>query len=186
MTTDASLMGWGATCLDRMASGMWPSLRPLPHINLLEFRAVMLAGRCFQPLLEGKAVLFQTDNITVASYINTQGGTHSTQLNQLAAHFWEWCHTAGITPTAVYLPGQENLVADFLSRGRELPSEWTLHPQVMSRLMQVFPFLQVDLFASSLNFQLPRYCSRSRDPGAWKVDAFSFHWGGIQGYAFRR
>ena len=137
VTTDASLMGWGTTCLDRMASGMWPSLRPLPHINLLEFRAVMLAGRCFQPLLEGKAVLFQTDNITVVSYINKQGGTHSTQLNQLAAQFWEWCHTAGFTPTAVYLPGQENLVADFLSRGRELLSEWTLHPQVMSRLMQV-------------------------------------------------
>lgn len=37
VTTDAPLMGWGATCLDRMASGMWPSLRPLPHINLLEF-----------------------------------------------------------------------------------------------------------------------------------------------------
>ena len=184
VTTDASLMGWGATCRDRMASGMWPGLRPLPHINQLEFRAVMLAGRHFQPLLEGKAVLFQTDNITVASYINKQGGTHSTQLNQLAAQFWDWCHTARITPTAAYLPGQENLVADFLSRGRELPSEWTLHPQVMDRLRQVFPFLQIDLFASSLNFQLPRYCSRSRDPKAWKVDAFSFHWGGIQGYAF--
>ena len=184
VTTDASLMGWGAVCSGHMVSGVWPSSRPLPHINLLEFRAVLLAGLRFQSLLEGKAVLFQTDNVTVAAYINKQGGTHSIQLNRLAAQFWDWCHASNVTPIATYLPGQENLIADFLSRGKELPSEWTLHPQVMNLIKTVFPHLQIDLFASSLNFQLPHYCSRSRDPAAWKVDAFSFHWGDIRGFAF--
>ena len=48
-----------------MVSGDWSHLSRLPHINQLEF------------------------NITVASYINRQGGTHSIQLNQLATQFWK-------------------------------------------------------------------------------------------------
>ena len=63
-------------------------------------------------------------------------------------------------PSASYIPGQENLIADFLSRGRVLPSEWTLHPQVMDRIARVVGPLGVDLFASSLNARLLRYCSR--------------------------
>ena len=123
-------------------------------------------------------------NVTVAAYINRQGGTHSIPLNALAAQFWNWCRGNAIVPTAVYLPGQDNLVADFLSRGRLLPSEWTLHRQVMARVRQNLGPLQVDLFASSLNNQLPRYCSRAKDLRAWKIDAFSFNWGKIRAYAF--
>ena len=184
VTTDASLLGWGAVCEGRMVSGDWSHLPYLPHINQLEFRAVMLACRHFRPLLTRQAILIQTDNITVAAYINKQGGTHSPSLNSLAAQFWNWCHAHAIVPTASYLPGQENVIADFLSRGRTLPSEWTLHPRVFAQVQTRLGPLQVDLFASSLNHQLPRYCTRARDPEAWKTDAFSFHWGGIRGYAF--
>ena len=53
-------------------------------------------------------------------YINKQGGTHSIHLNELAMQFWEWCHSHAIVPTATYLPGQDNFVADFLSRGKTL------------------------------------------------------------------
>ena len=80
VTTDASLRGWGAVTSGHMVSGEWSENRPLPHINLLEFRAVMLAARRFQSLLKGKAVLFQTDNVTVASYMDKRGGTYSIQL----------------------------------------------------------------------------------------------------------
>ena len=88
VTTDASLRGWGAVCGELMVSGDWSHLSRLPHINQLEF-TVMLACRRFQSLLAGKGVLIQTDNITVASYINRQGGTHSIQLNQLATPILE-------------------------------------------------------------------------------------------------
>ena len=57
-----------------------------------------------------------------------------------------------ITLSAAYLPGHQNLVADFLSRGKEFSSEWTLHPLVMDMIKRVFPRLQIDLFASNLNF----------------------------------
>ena len=112
--------------------------------------------------------MIQTDNVTVAAYINKQGGTHSIRLNQVAMQFLEWCHVHTIVPTATYLPGQDNFVADFLSRGKTLPSEWTLNPAVMVQVLEMSGPLQVDLFASSLNHQLPIYCSRAKDPKAWK------------------
>ncbi|XP_072169475.1 uncharacterized protein [Diadema setosum] len=179
VTTDASLLGWGAVCAGNVVSGNWAHLPRLPHINQLEFRAVMLVCRHFHAALVGRTVLIQTDNVTVASYINKQGGTHSISLNALAAHFWRWCRVQVISPVAVYLPRQDFLIADFLSSGRELPSEWMLHPEVFAWLQTTIGPLQVDLFASSLNHQLRLYCTRSRDPEAWMVDAFSFPWGGF-------
>ena len=154
------------------------------HINVLEFLAVLLSLRSFLPLLRRRTVLIRTDNVTVAAYINKQGGTHSTRLNALAALLWKWCRREGIFPVASYIPGQDNLIADFLSRGRVLPSEWTLHPMVMDQIIRTLGPLQVDLFASALNARLPKYCSRVQDPAAWRIDAFSFQWKGFRGYAF--
>ena len=85
---------------------------------------------------------------------------------------------------ASHIPGQDNLIADFLSRGRVLPSEWTLHPTVMDQMAREISPLEVDLFTSALNARLPRYCSRVQDPAAWRIDAFSFPWKGFRGYAF--
>ena len=184
VTTDASRLGWGGHCLGNAAFGDWPRTGPLPHINVLEFQAVLLSLHSFLPLVHHHSVLIRTDNITVAAYINRQGGTHSTRLNALAAQLWTWCRREGIIPSASYIPGQENLIADFLSRGRVLPSEWTLHPQVMDRITRVVGPLGVVLFASSLNARLQRYCSRVLVPAAWRIDAFSFRWEGFRGYAF--
>jgi len=184
VTTDASHQGWGGHCMGRTAFGDWSSTGPRPHINIMEFRAVLLSLQAFLPYLRHQAVLIRTDNVTVAAYINRQGGTHSVRLNALATQLWEWCRQEGITPVASHIPGQENLIADFLSRGRTLPSEWSLHPQVVSQLLLAFGPLRVDLFASALNARLPLYCARTQDPAAWRIDAFSFRWTGLRAYAF--
>ena len=47
-----------------------------------------------------------------------------------------------------------------------------------------FPRPEIDLFASTLTFQLPKYCSRVQDPQAWAIDAMSFPWSGLCLYAF--
>ena len=183
VTTDASLLGWGGHCLGGTVAGDWSHLVSLPHINVLELMAVFLTLHHFGRSLRRRTVLILTDNVTTAAYINRQGGTRSVTLNDLAAQLWRWCRLRSITPVASFIPGQENLIADFLSRGRCLPSEWKLRPEVFVLLLEVYP-LVVDLFASAINHQLPSYCSRVRDPEAWAVDAFSIHWGKFQGYAF--
>ena len=73
---------------------------------------------------------------------------------------------------------------DFLSRGKFLPSEWSLHPSVFLQILRVYPPLSVDLFASSLAHLLPCYCARADDPDAWALDAFSIPWSDFLGFAF--
>ena len=55
---------------------------------------------------------------------------------------------------------------------------------IFQKLRAVFPALSIDLFASVLNAQLPRYVSWNPDPHATFVDAFSIPWTGEYFYAF--
>nr|XP_054759272.1 uncharacterized protein LOC129265291 [Lytechinus pictus] len=184
LTTDASLTGWGGHCAGEMVSGVWLPQRTLPHINVLEMRAVINSLQHFRHRLVDRTVLIRTDNKSVAAYINRQGGTRSSSLNALAAELWEWCHRAKIVPVASYIPGSDNLIADFLSRGRCLPSEWSLHPEIFQSIQVHWGPLEIDLFATALNRKLPMFCSRVNETEATSLDAFSIHWGDRRCYAF--
>ncbi len=52
LTTNASLLGWGALCDGRPAYGTWTSAQAKWNINCLELKAVFLAFQCFLPLIE--------------------------------------------------------------------------------------------------------------------------------------
>ena len=184
VTTDASLQGWGGLCEGSYVAGDWSHLCTLPHINVLELMAVQSSLSHFQERLRGHSVLILTDNVSVAAYINRQGGTRSWSLNRLAIRLWEWCLSRDILPSATYLPGQENLIADFLSRGRSLPSEWALHQSLFQQLVERWGPFDLDLFANEINHRLPLYCAKTRDPNAFALDAFSISWGNLRPYAF--
>ena len=68
--TDASSQGWGAHMGDSKVSGFWTRIDRKLHINC---RAL----QHWAPLLQGHQVMIATDNSTVVSYINKQGGTRS-------------------------------------------------------------------------------------------------------------
>ena len=72
--TDASVKGWGAHLEDQTVSGLWSDTEKNLHINVLELKAVFLAIRSFQSHLLNKRVLGASDNVTVVSYLNKQGG----------------------------------------------------------------------------------------------------------------
>ena len=75
--TDASTQGWGAHMGDSQISGTWTRTDRKLHINCLELKAVVSALKHWAPVLQGHQVMIATDNSTVVSYINKQGGTHS-------------------------------------------------------------------------------------------------------------
>ena len=123
LTSDASRSGWGATLPPHRVSGVWSQEESLDHINSLELRAIFLAINCLEVHVRGKSLLVRTDNTTVVSYINCQGGTHCHSLCRLAIELWEWCLLRGIHLLAAHIPGGGGeLVADFLSRGKFLPT----------------------------------------------------------------
>ena len=80
MFTDASNEGWGAYLGDSTARGVWSDTESRLHTNLLELKAVFLALKSLELLCRDQIVLIATDNTTVVSYINKEGGMRSDSL----------------------------------------------------------------------------------------------------------
>ena len=78
--TDASNEGWGAHLGDFTARGLWSTQESALHINLLELKAVLLALKQFERLCWNQTILVCSDNTTVVSYINKEGGMKSGSL----------------------------------------------------------------------------------------------------------
>ena len=75
--TDASIEGWGAHLNEHTAGGTGSLPGSKLHITYLELKAVFLPLKAFQDLCSNKIVLVATNNTTVVSYINKEGGMRS-------------------------------------------------------------------------------------------------------------
>ncbi|XP_059371000.1 uncharacterized protein LOC132108312, partial [Carassius carassius] len=159
LATDASLTGWGAVISGHPARGLSSGRHPTWHINCLEILAVYRALKYFLPDLRGHHVLVRTDNTSVVSYINHQGGLRSRPLYKLAHQILLWSQGKLLSIRAVYIPGRLNVGADILSRQGPRPGEWMLHPEVVKQIWRVFGTAQVDLFATQETLQCPLWFS---------------------------
>lgn len=184
--TDASDEGWGAHIEGHEASGLWDGPTKELHINLKELVAVRLGVLSFLSWLEGQRVLVMTDNTTVVSYLNKQGGTRSEALCNEAVSLLRIAENHHIILTSRHLPGRLNIKADQLSRRslRLPPTEWSLAPEVCQRLWKLWMRPHVDLFAMEDNAKLEVFIAPFPSPRAWKVDAFAHDWSGLSAYAF--
>lgn len=186
--SDASGQGWGATDLVRSAGGRWNAEELLRassnEINYLEMLAASLGLKSLCSGLRDTNILLRLDNTTAVAYLNNMGGVKSKACNEMALQIWEWCSIRGIWITASHLAGCENTEADALSRKFNDNIEWMLDKSVFEHIVQSYGPLDIDLFASRLNTQLPIYISWMPDPGAYAVDAFTVDWGNFRIYAF--
>lgn len=184
--SDASLQGWGARYRNQCTGGSWTKedKQLYPHINSLELMACFLGIKSFLKNQTNVSVLLKMDNKTAVAYVNRFGGTKSTILNNLAKKIWDWCSLKEIWIKAEYLPGKQNLWADWESRNSYDSSDWKLDKSVTEALFRFHHPCNVDLFASRTNHQLQNYYSWKPDPYALAIDAFSKDWKNIKGYAF--
>ena len=144
--------GWGAHLNKHSARGSWSLPESKLHINYLELKVVFPALKEFQDLCSDKIVLIATDNTTVVSYINKEGGMRS---GPLCALLWR----IPITLNARHIPGHLNVVADKLSRlGQTIQTEWSLLPEVFQTLCSRWHQPEIDLFAMRFN-KLPQFVS---------------------------
>ena len=175
--TDASNQGWGAHMGDSKILGTWTLTDRKLHINCLEFKAVTFALQHWAPLLLGRQVMIATDNSTLVSYINKQVGTRSPTLLRLTVDLFLWLESQSIIVRARHIPGCLNVIADHLSRPNQpIPTEWSLHPEIVSRIFRVWGTPEVDMFATLSNSHLPRFMSPVPEPRALAVDALSQDW----------
>ena len=82
--SDASLMGWGATCSQQRIRGPWSVEESEMYINCLELLAATFAVKTFAKNLTQESVLLHIENTTVVAYINNREGTVSAELVALA------------------------------------------------------------------------------------------------------
>ncbi len=129
VTTDASNTGWGALCEGKPAFGHWSKAESGFHINCLEMLAVCRACQFFLPDLIGRHVLIRSDNMSVVSYINHQGGVSSKRLFILAERLLEWAQlnlrppAEGSTPAGQTEPRTGYVISEQCPlRGVDAPS----------------------------------------------------------------
>ena len=178
ISTDASLLGWGATWPRTTIGGRWLPAEAKYHINLLELKAAHLALQAFfrTHTPTPRHILLQMDNSTAVAYVNKRGGTRSYSLSAEALELWVLVLQEGCWITARHIPGTSNTIADLASRQFNSYSEWTLNRDVFHQITQRLYRPKVDLFATRVNHRLPLYVSRYPDPGAMATDAFLCNW----------
>ena len=186
LCTDASIVGWGAHLLPsmEMIAGHWTESERNRHINELEMLAVFKAVTHWRNLLTGQSVVILSDNTTVCAYIKRQGGTKSHALCQLTLDLLQLTAPLQISLIPRHIPGRLNVIADGLSRDTPLHTEWTLNREVFQQVLQHFPTMQIDLFATRHNNRLQQFVSPFQDPLAIAVDGLTFDWEGRDLYAF--
>lgn len=111
-------------------------------------------------------------------------GARSIPLSTRVEQILLWCQ-ANILLSARHILGKINIVVDSLSRSHiVLQTEWTLSPEALRLIWDIWHRPMVDLFATRFNHRLETYVSPVPDPGAWAVDALSLSWSPLLSYAF--
>ena len=175
----------GAHLNEIVLSGLWSNKEAQLHINVLELKAVLIALKGFQEHLQGQRVLICSDNSTVVSYLNKEGGTHSIEMCALIWRILAFTNSRRIQIRARHVHGSLNVIADSLSqRDKVIQTEWSLHQQIFNQICRVWHTPMVDLFATHLNYKLPIYVSPVPDKKAWQIDALNICWEGLDGYVF--
>ena len=129
--------------------------------------------------------MIATDNSTVVSYINKQGGTLSLTLLRLTVELLLWLEAQNIIVRARHIPGCLNVIANHLSRPNQpIKTEWSLHPKIVRRIFRVWGTPELDMFATLSNSHLPQFMSPIPEPRALSVDALSQDWQGRSMYMF--
>ena len=175
--SDASNSGWGAWYSNHSVYGSWSPAESEEHINIRELRSVLFSFLSLFRTTFSCSILIRSDNSTVVSYINKQGGTSCRILCDLTLELWDFCVSRDINISALHIAGELNIRADKLSRLKLTDHDYSLSPSMFSSLSNAISFpLKVDLFANRLNFKISNYISWHNDPYSSLINAFSFKW----------
>jgi len=173
--TDASADKWGAVwfsptgrldCNGAFVSVMSSNTRELTAIFNGVQSLVNVAG------WQDCAVRVRTDNLTALSYVNRMGGKDAA-LSRLAEKLHHFCLSRRIILTAEYIPGKENVTADYLSRLESDWSEGKLHPHLFRLADERWGPHTLDGCAGEENTQCKLHISYRANPTCLYTDILS-------------
>jgi hypothetical protein len=171
--TDASDSGWGIVEGHHSWSGQWKTHEQQLHINQKELLTIWKALQLNR--WTNQTIRILCDNTTTIAYVNKFGGTRSLPLLSIAQRIWDFCLRTNTRLQLSYVPSAFN-PADAPSRRLISQLEWRISPTYFQRLEKKWGPHSIDMFASHLNRQTPRYVSWKPEPTAWATDAMSLNW----------
>lgn len=184
--SDSSGVGYGArdVTTGQDISGVWSEGEKLHHINFLELKAAFLGLKGLCSHVVNEHIYLYLDNTTAIKYLSKMGGRKS-DLNDLTREIWIWCAERKIVLSIFHVPGICNTHADALSRQKlNQDMEWQLNKQIFLQVMKLFGMCDIDMFASSQNYQLKPYVSYLPDSNAYAINAFSLNWKTFYAFLF--
>ena len=184
--SDACSYGWGGVIEEAIPTGgAFSEEEMLDHINVKELKAALFCLESLAKYVENSHIKLLSDNSTTVACINKFGTSKSLACDLVAQDIWRWAIARNNHITSAHIPGKINLEADEESRRIEIHTEWQIKPSIFQHVCRVLEFcLEVDLFASRLNTQLPKYMSYRPDPGCIAIDSLSENWTNLEFYAF--
>ena len=182
VSTDASEVGWGIHFRGRLHRGRWDADAPV-HINAKELFTLLIFLRDFLPPSDCRALLWRTDSTTAIAYVRKEGGTISPLLLDIASEILCLAHRRALRILPVYVPSEENLLADAASRFLDLP-DWHLRSDLFLRLVALWGRPAIDLFATESSKQVDRFFAWGDARGAEAFDALAQLWDFPLAYAF--
>ena len=159
-TENVALVNWTAD--ESCYSSTWRELKAVQH-----------GLESFVNKLQGKAIMWYTDNKGVTSIVRK--GSMKPDLQVLAEEICLLCRYNDIALTLQWVPRLENVAADRVSRWFD-SDDWKIHPSLFTLLGVQFGTFDIDRFASDHNTQLLRFNSRFNTPGSEAIDAFTQDW----------
>ena len=156
--------------------GPWSVEERKFHINVLGLKAAKLDIVPFT-LKERYATSahIHMDNMIALSYVMKMGVTKKQELTEISKEIWLYLLKQKIMITAEYLPVSMDVEADRESRQTRDSSEWKLNSTIFMILCQIRGTLEMDLFASRVSHQLPKYMYW-KSPFSQDRDAFQISW----------
>lgn len=182
--TDASSTGWGAWNYSKRIYGFWSPDEQKLHINFLELYTIKLALESLASNIKDSQILLRVDNTTALSYVNKMGGVRFDKYNKLAREIWKWAESRGNILIASYIPTKQNIIADSLSRIKNIDIEWELNDKYYRKVVERFGEPEIDLFASNTNNKCKVFVSWKPQSEASYIDAFTIVWTNLYFYAF--
>jgi hypothetical protein len=130
-----------------------------------------------------KAILWRIDNTTALAYIKKEGGTISLQVLAEAEKVLVLAHQMSVRILPVYIPTEENILADAASHFQEIP-DWKLHLYVFKAITARWGLPVINLFASDASKQSKRFYSWNSCDNPEGIDALSQRWDFTLAYPF--
>ena len=174
--SDASDLGFGGHVQDHpnlRVHGLWSPHERLRSSTWRELTAVFRVLKAFSDRCFSQKIKWFTDNSNVPRII--RHGSTKSDLHCIALDIFSYCQFHDIILSPVWLPRQENTVADKISKYRDY-DDWSIDDQSFFQVNNLWGPHTVDRFASPHNAKLPAFNARFFCQGVSAVDAFCQAW----------